>query len=72
MHFAYLIQPQISRQNTVTVISMPGEHTWTAVMRLAWVWAWALHLQHLGAEFLVGQSGRINVIEMLGVQQDQT
>ena len=41
-------------------------------MLLAWVWPWALQLQHFGAEFLVGQIGRINITEILEVQRDDS
>ena len=44
-------------------------------MPLAWVWAWALQLQHFGAEFLMGQIGRMSVTEILeasGIRHDKT
>ena len=43
-------------------------------MPLAWVWAWALQLQHFWAEFLVGQIGGINVTKILeasGMRHDK-
>ena len=69
IHFAYLTQSQVTRQDTVGNMNQDGktqlflcEESNHGQLPCCWL---ALGLAHFGAEFLVGHIGRINVTEIL-------